>query len=64
MEEHHPRKAPFRFPFTGNTYPPMLLGEKAYNTEWRGGTLLEKYFTLNEVMEGKQMDGILNAVVT
>jgi hypothetical protein len=31
----------------------MLLDKKAYNTERRGGVLLEKCFALNELMEGK-----------
>jgi hypothetical protein len=63
MEEHHPHKAPFRSPFTAKTYPHMLLGETTYNTGRREDALLKKYFTLNEVMEEKQLDGIVNTVL-
>jgi hypothetical protein len=42
----------------------MLLDKKTHNTERRGGVLLEKCFSLNEVMEGKRLAGILNAAVT
>jgi hypothetical protein len=56
MVEHHPHKAPFRSPFTAKKCPHMLLGKTTeQKTERRGGTLLEKYFPLNEVMERQQL---------
>jgi hypothetical protein len=46
VEEHHPHKAIFPSLFSRKTFPPMLLGKKGYNIEWRGGVFPEKYYAL------------------